>query len=174
MDLTFSWFADAGAWPEHPGAAEAALDQEVVGPLGLLDHVETMLGLGRPEVTPVRRIAVYLRKIEAAGPGRFWSDSFKTDPWSAAREILGWRDELVEAGWRPDVGLSRKNSPIWRRRKGLARTFRRPAPIACAPRSRRFARPPSFHCAPSRWSTPVRRCPLVGVPCSTNWNGVGR
>jgi hypothetical protein len=107
MHLVFSWFADAGAWPEHPGAECAVLDQEVVGPLRLLDHVETMLGLGRPDVAAVRRIAVYRQKIEAAGAGRFWSESFEVDPWSATRELLGWRDELVEAGWRPPAGQGR-------------------------------------------------------------------
>lgn len=107
MYLVFSWFADAGAWPEHPGTRSAVLDQEVVGPLRLLDHVETMLGVGRPDVPAVQRIAVYRRKIEAAGPDRFWSKSFSVDPWSAARELLQWRDELVEAGWKPGLGGER-------------------------------------------------------------------
>ncbi len=107
MDLVFSWFADAGAWPEHPGSGCAVVDQEVVGPLRLLDHVETMLGLGRPDVSAVRRIAVYQRKVAAAGAKRFWSASFNLDPWSSTRELLGWRDELVEAGWRPGVGIER-------------------------------------------------------------------
>lgn len=107
MDLVFSWFADSGAWPEHPGTGCGVVNKEVVGPLRLLDHVETMLGLGRPEIAAVRRIAIYGRKIEAAGTVRFWSESFRVDPWSAARELLAWRDELIEAGWRPNVGLAR-------------------------------------------------------------------
>jgi hypothetical protein len=107
MDVVFSWFADAGAWPEHPGAGRAALDQEVVGPLRLLDHVETMLGLGRPRNAAINRIATYRRKLEACGAGRFWSASFALDSWSSTRELLRWRDELVEAGWRPGVGLAR-------------------------------------------------------------------
>ena len=107
MQLVFSWFADVGAWPEHPGDGGAVLDQEVVGPLRLLDHVEIMLGLGRPDFAAVRRIAVYRQKIEAAGPDRFWSKSFAVDPWSTARELLRWRDELVEAGWTGGVGSER-------------------------------------------------------------------
>ena len=107
MNLVFSWFADAGAWPEHSGAGCAVLDQEIVGPFRLLDHVETMLGLGRPDVAAVQRIAAYRQKIEAAGPDRFWSKSFAVDPWSTARELLQWRDELVEAGWKPGVGGER-------------------------------------------------------------------
>ena len=108
MDITFLWFADAGAWPERPGDKDAALDQAVVGPNALLDHIETMLGLGRPAIANVKRIAVYRRKIEAAGGDRFWSESFALDPWSSSRELLRWRDELVEAGWRAGMGASRR------------------------------------------------------------------
>jgi hypothetical protein len=74
----------------------------------LLDHVEIMLGLGHPAVANVKRTAVYRRKLETAGEARFWSDSFAVDPWSSARALLGWRDELVEAGWRPGVGGARR------------------------------------------------------------------
>jgi hypothetical protein len=107
MRLVFSWFADAGAWPEHPGAGDGALDEEVVGPFRLLDYVETLLGLGSPAVSDVQRIAVYRRKMEAAGTDRFWSKSFAVDPWSSSRELLKWRDELVEAGWTPGAGAAR-------------------------------------------------------------------
>jgi ATP-dependent helicase/nuclease subunit B len=87
MDHVFSWFSDAGAWPEHPGSGCAVVDEAVVGPSALLDHVETMLGLGGPEIATVERIAVYRRKIEAAGAGRFWSSSFELDSWSSTREL---------------------------------------------------------------------------------------
>jgi len=66
-----------------------------------------MLGLSGPQVTSVERITTYKRKIEAAGAGRFWSKSFELDPWSSTRELLGWRDELIEAGWRSGLGRER-------------------------------------------------------------------
>ena len=50
LRIVFSWFADAGAWPEHPGAGLAAVDHAIAGPLRLLDHLETMLGLGAPNI----------------------------------------------------------------------------------------------------------------------------
>ena len=62
MYLVFSWFADAGAWPEHPGTRSAVLDQEVVGPLRLLDQ-SRRCWVGRPDVPAVQRIAVYRRKM---------------------------------------------------------------------------------------------------------------
>lgn len=107
MDLVFSWYADGGVWPEHPGLRSAAVDQAVVGANGLLDHVETMLGLGRPEVSVVQRIAVYRQKLQEAGSNRFWSASFEADSWSVTRELLAWRDELISAGWKPGIGTQR-------------------------------------------------------------------
>lgn len=106
LRLVFSWFADGGGWPEHPGAGTTALDTAVVGPLGLLDHLETMLALGAPSVGGAHRIAAYRAALERAGPDRFWAASFATDSWSTARELLRWRDELVAAGWRPSMGIS--------------------------------------------------------------------
>jgi hypothetical protein len=67
MNLIFAWFGEAGAWPEHPGKGGAVYDREVVGPLRLLDLVETMSGLGGPDVPTVHRIALCRRKIESAG-----------------------------------------------------------------------------------------------------------
>jgi len=121
MDLVFSWFADAGAWLEHP-AQDALCRSRGRRATASADHVETMLGLGRPDVSAVRRIAVYQRKVAAAGAKRFWSASFNLDPWSSTRELLGWRDELVEAGWRPGVGSNERASTSRRRggRPGLA------------------------------------------------------
>ena len=41
-------------------------------------------------------------KLKAADDGgRCWSRSFEADPWSTARLLLSWRDELVGAGWAP-------------------------------------------------------------------------
>jgi hypothetical protein len=37
MNLVFSWFSDAGAWPEHPGSGCAVVDEAGVGPSALLD-----------------------------------------------------------------------------------------------------------------------------------------
>ena len=100
LHLVFSWFADGNAWPEHPGSGAAVVDAAIVGPMRLLDHVETMLGFGAPPVAGVKRIAIYRRKLESVGSGRFWADSFQKDSWSTARELLNWRDELIEAGWQ--------------------------------------------------------------------------
>ena len=165
MQLIFSWFADAGAWPEHLCAGNAALDQEVVGPLRLLDHVETMLGLGRPDVAVVKRVAAYRRKIEAAGPNRFWSTSFAIDPWSTARELLQWRDELVEAGWTSGVGGERSRLADLGAVDLAGPLFISARRIGSASRSERWpVRLPS-RASKSIWSTTVPSCRPDGGPC---------
>ncbi|MFC6789056.1 PD-(D/E)XK nuclease family protein [Methylobacterium komagatae] len=80
------------------------MDGAVVGPAGLLDILATRLGLGGPRVPPVVRIATWQRKLEAAAvdTSRFWSASMASDGWATARQLLSWRDALVEAGWSPE------------------------------------------------------------------------
>lgn len=34
---------------------------------------------------------------------RFYSASLAADPWATARQLLGWRDALIEAGWRAGI-----------------------------------------------------------------------
>ena len=66
MHFVFSWFADASAWSEHPGCGCAVVDEAVVGSSALLDHVETMLGLGGAEIAAVERKAIYSKGASAA------------------------------------------------------------------------------------------------------------
>jgi len=96
---------DGAAWPDDIGGfgddrRTASCGRAVVGPAGLLDMIELRLGLGGPTLQPPIRIARYLARLRAAdAPSRFYHASLKTDPWSTARRLLSWRDELVEAGW---------------------------------------------------------------------------
>lgn len=103
MHLVFATTADGRAYPEHPGGETGCVDGAVVGPAGLLDILVTRLGLGGPQVPPVVRIATWQRKLQAAGRDapRFWTASLASDGWAAARQVLSWRDALVEAGWSP-------------------------------------------------------------------------
>lgn len=91
---------DRGAWPEAANAGEAACGTPVLGPIGLLRVIETALGLGGPEAPMATRLAAWRAKLEAAGAGRFWDESFAQDPLATAESLLAWRDGLVEAGWQ--------------------------------------------------------------------------
>ncbi|UYY58014.1 PD-(D/E)XK nuclease family protein [Sphingomonas sp. S2-65] len=105
MDVVFGLWADAGAWPEHGGEGPASFGAPVVGPNGMLDLIETACGLGSPSVPAVVRIAAFQSALEAmSSTSRFWSRSLGVDGWATARTLLGWRDELIEAGWRPGAG----------------------------------------------------------------------
>lgn len=100
MDIVFGMWADGGASPDHGGAARGALGQPVVGPIGLVDILETVLGLGGPQAAHVVRIAAFQATLDALDGAYFWSRSFEMDPWATARTLLSWRDELVGLGWR--------------------------------------------------------------------------
>lgn len=89
---------DGSVWP--PALDSGSLGFAAVGPAGLLSLVETCAGLVGPPVPAARRIAIMRRRLAALEDRRpFWSASFAVDPWAVAREILEWRDDLVEAGW---------------------------------------------------------------------------
>jgi hypothetical protein len=78
-----------------------------------MDLLETAVGLSGPTESQVVRIAAWQRKLEAAAKGvRFWSASLAADPWSTSRLLLGWRDALIEGGWRPEVAGSARLSDL--------------------------------------------------------------
>lgn len=98
LRIVFGEHLDGGAWPPVPDGT--ALGMAVVGPLGLLSLVETFTGLGGPTVPAVHRIAIMRHRLARLGARpSFWKDSFEVDPWAVAREVLSWRDELIDAGW---------------------------------------------------------------------------
>lgn len=99
MDIVFGIYADGGASPDHGGGGTGSVGAPVVGPQGLLDILETILGLSEPPAAFVVRIAAWQAALAAAGPNRFWSASLDVDGWSSARTLLSWRDMLIEAGW---------------------------------------------------------------------------
>lgn len=103
MEVVFGAWADGGASPDHGGDVRGALGQPVVGPFGLLDILETSLGLGGPPHAQVVRVAAFQAGLEALEGTFFWSRSLAMDPWSTARKLLAWRDELIGLGWNPNA-----------------------------------------------------------------------
>ena len=99
MQLIFSLAADGRVYPDAHDAS-GNLDKDIVGPLGLVQILETQLGMLAPSVSKAVRISTYLAKLRSCGGGRFWASSFSKDPWSTAATILEWRDTLVGSGWR--------------------------------------------------------------------------
>jgi ATP-dependent helicase/nuclease subunit B len=100
MDIVFGLSADAGGYPDHGGQGNGALGAPVVGPRGLLEILETALGLAAPATANVVRIAAFQAVLEKmGGSSHFWARSLEVDGWATARTLLRWRDELVDAGW---------------------------------------------------------------------------
>lgn len=96
MKILFGMHLDGAPWSGEP----AAMGEARVGPRGLLGILESELGLSRPQVHPVHRIDGYMKRLEAADCESAWfHKSFDVDPWSTSRQLLKWRDQLVEAGW---------------------------------------------------------------------------
>ncbi|WP_343654269.1 PD-(D/E)XK nuclease family protein [Paraburkholderia caribensis] len=105
----------------HRGpSSENSFNSPTVGPLGLLDLLETYLGLARPRVSAARRVTAYLGHLRQHDDGgRFYSASLHADSVGTAAKLLGWRDELRLGGWN---GSSFDDSP--RRIQELAQVER--------------------------------------------------
>ncbi|MBK7249602.1 MAG: PD-(D/E)XK nuclease family protein [Gammaproteobacteria bacterium] len=96
MRITFGLHLDGeqGWRPAH------RLGEPVLGPLGLLDLLETQLGLLRAECPLPERVTQYrecLRRLDA--PARFYHASFGIDPVGTAATLLSWRDIWQLHGW---------------------------------------------------------------------------
>lgn len=106
MRVEFGMYLDGAVW-----SRKAAVIGEVrTGPMGLLGILETKLGISKPERHPVYRIDEYMKRLKANDGKKAWfHQSFAVDQWSTSRQMLKWRDELVEVGWRG--GSLEKASP---------------------------------------------------------------
>jgi ATP-dependent helicase/nuclease subunit B len=102
MELVFGLWTDGGAKPDHGGEAGGSIGQPVVGPAGLIDILETAIGIGGPRKAQVMRIASFQSTLDSLEGDYFWSASFQMDAWSTTRTLLAWRDELVGFGWAQD------------------------------------------------------------------------
>ncbi|MFZ2273300.1 MAG: hypothetical protein WAW21_06395, partial [Corynebacterium variabile] len=103
MHITFGWGFDTARWTT--ATTPATLGSVVTGPTGLADILATRLALTRPDLDRPTRIAAYRsalsQVVTTTAPGSWPATGFSHDPWTVARELLAWRDQLVSAGWNP-------------------------------------------------------------------------
>lgn len=84
--------------PSTGPGVDAAIGQVAVSAPGLLQALETQLGLLAPRASHAERVAsLYGRLRETDG---YWSASFEADPWGTASRLVRDRDELAMEGWR--------------------------------------------------------------------------
>jgi len=76
MQIVFGWKLDGPSYPLTAIGSESAIGQPVVGPNGLLNLLETPLGLAGPSLPAAVRIARYLGGLPPlSGPrSKLWSD----------------------------------------------------------------------------------------------------
>lgn len=95
MKITFGMHLDGSRWSNKQGT----IGEIRTGPSGLLNIIEGQLGLTKPSVHPAIRISEYMDRISEINHESMWfHSSFIADPWSTSKQLLSWRDELVEAG----------------------------------------------------------------------------
>ena len=115
-------YLDGAPWSSG-GASTGELQ---LGPAGMLSLLETQLGLTGLTFHPAARTDQYLRRLEAADQAGAWFHaSLDADGWSTAKQMLAWRDELIEAGWEGQAEAS--DSP---RLQALAELERSDLPLA--------------------------------------------
>ncbi len=99
MNLLFDSALDGRAWPHWPSRQKGMLGEIRVGELGLLEILETMLGLRAPTVPEGVRIASLVAFVNE-NKKAFWAKSAEVDPFGVARELLHLHDFLIMQGWQ--------------------------------------------------------------------------
>lgn len=108
MRITFGMSLDGAEWSWK----SASLGEMKAGPQQFLDWLENRLGLDGGTVSAPERINEYLQKIQRVNC-EWCRTSFERDPWATARQLLAWRDELVENGWdRRNSGTPRLDTLV--------------------------------------------------------------
>jgi hypothetical protein len=85
---------------QHGDAQQQQLDAITTGPLGMLNLLETQLGLLHTEPPPSERILQYRERLKKLDrPERFFHQSFNVDELGTAATLLAWRDQWHLHGW---------------------------------------------------------------------------
>lgn len=100
MKITFGIALDSPSYPPLTSCQHAVLGEQRCGPLGLLQVLETRLGMSGIWEPEPYRVEVYRQRLLAADNGeRFYSRSLEADAQGVAQTLLSWRDELLLSGW---------------------------------------------------------------------------
>jgi len=95
IDVTFGVGCDVDVSPETSHGSV------VVGTTGFLSLLETQLGLAGMNASFTRRLVQYHVCLQQTlTEQRFFYHSFQADPFSTAKALLLWRDELYQGGWQ--------------------------------------------------------------------------
>ncbi len=101
MQITFGMNLDGAEW--SPNAS--SLRELAVGPLAFLAWLESRLALSGKDFSLPERIEQYRQKVRKADCP-WCRKSFELDSWSTAKQLLSWRDELMQTRWDGKTGGS--------------------------------------------------------------------
>jgi ATP-dependent helicase/nuclease subunit B len=96
--IVFDACFDSGAFPGPLVSGKAVVGESWVGPHGLLNILETALGLAGTVVSQAERAAGLIPVLK--GQSGFWAESYIIDPFGTAEALLRRRDALCLQGWR--------------------------------------------------------------------------
>lgn len=98
LRLVFDPELDGGGWPGPLGDRSASIAEACLGPQGLLDRLETELGLGAVVPRAAERSAQLAHDLD--NKDGYWRASYAVDPLGTAQRLLSDRDALWLWGWR--------------------------------------------------------------------------
>lgn len=110
MRLCFDPSIDRGAWPgplQHVAAVEGIA---WVGPHGLIERLETLLGLGGIHLSRSARACQLLSRLRDRDG--WWAASFEADPLGTADRLIADRDALRLWGWHGEPA-SERLAALW-------------------------------------------------------------
>ncbi len=106
MKIHYSPYFDGEHYIDFQGRGNLLIDELVVGDSGLLSQLELRSGMACACLSGSERQASYYNAVKAVigtRPDNPITESFEADEYGVASELLRWRDELIAAGWNPDI-----------------------------------------------------------------------
>ncbi len=117
MRISFDRSIDRGAWPGALHGAMAVEGHAWVGPHGLVERLETLLGLGGLRLARSARACQLVARLR--GRDGWWAASFEADPLGTADRLLRDRDALRLWGWHGEPASERLAS-LWNATEDVA------------------------------------------------------
>jgi ATP-dependent helicase/nuclease subunit B len=99
MNIIFDTAFDGRIWPDWSSTNNGIIGSIRVGPLGLLDILETLLGLKGPVIPDSIRAAQIVPEL-SKNKDSFWVKSAQVDPFGVSKKLLEMRDYLWLHGWQ--------------------------------------------------------------------------
>lgn len=104
MEIILGYWLDSTKYPDELTGETASIGKVITGFHGLVNILEIQLGQNFPVTAESTRIAEWQATITQLDNGQKpYSKSFQTDSWNTAHELKNRRDELVLAGWNPEI-----------------------------------------------------------------------